>query len=147
MVDESKRYQRINELVRERKSTNQIQKQLSKEHMGMRRQKLLYTIRTIKGTKPKEYAYKYTPKKYLVSSMERLVKHATQHHVTVYGKVYGINKRFEVSGSGYELRNFLRVAVKYPPKRRIERVKADKTIDRTIFDTENDWDRRPTIES
>jgi hypothetical protein len=57
-------YERIHEKVREGKSANQILRELKREGVGIRRQKLFYTVRTIKGKSPKRTSLKHTPKKY-----------------------------------------------------------------------------------
>ena len=49
-------YERIHKKIRQGKSANQIQKELKQEGVGIRRQRLLYMIRTVKGTKSKRLA-------------------------------------------------------------------------------------------
>jgi hypothetical protein len=139
---------RIRELSREGKSSNEIIRTLRREHKGIRRTTALKRIREFKGHAPKKEPYKHIPKKYLTTERRIHIEHdIKQKHISVYGKMKGINKRFEVSGTGHELMDFLQDAVLDPPKRRIARVRAGRISDRKEIDYGKEWDKRPTITS
>lgn len=134
-------------------SANYIQKHLRREHKGIRRTQLLAYVREFKGRAPKAEAHlKYTPHKYRGGTTYRthyriFVHYEKEKYISIYGKVNGINKRFEVSGTGHELMDFLQDAVLHPPKRRIARADAGRISDRREIDYGKEWDKRPTITS
>jgi len=157
---------RIRTLSKEGHTTNYIQKQLQKEHLGIRRTILLGYIREFKGRKPKAEPYKYTPKKYrrkpAISKpkpetefarkmRQKISEQEKPKHVAVYGKVKGISKRIEVSGKGTNIYRFLIDGITHPPKQRITRINADKekglSARAKYIDYKEEWDYRPTIKS
>ena len=139
---------RIRELSRKGHTANYIQKQLRKEHLGIRRTQLLAYVREFKGKAPKKEVYKYTPRKYRARERRIPFEHEVERkYVAIYGSVNGVTKRIEVSGTGYELEDFLRDAVHYPPKKRFVSVSAGRISSRAVFDRKNEWDKRPQIDS
>lgn len=138
----------IRDDARKGHSANYIQKHLRSEGRGIRRTQLLAYVREFKGKAPKKEPYKYTPRKYLTTERRFHIEHdEKQKHVSIYGKVNGINRRFEVSGTGHEIMDFIEDAVKHPPKRRIARIRASRISGRRELDYGKEWDKRPTITS
>lgn len=139
---------RIRELSRTRKSANEIVRQTRREGIGIRRKTILTYIRGFRGKAPKKDVYKYIPRKYRIRERRIPFEHEVkQKHVSVYGKQKGINKRYEISGTGHEIMDFLRDAVFHPPRRRIARIRANRISDRKEVDYGKVWDSRPKIES
>jgi hypothetical protein len=155
---------RIRQLSKQGKSSNEIARQLRREGIGIRRKTILAHVRKFKGRKPKAEPYKYTPRKYRMRKAKAIVaeyhrKEAERHyeyevkpkHIAVYGRVDGISKRLEVSGTGKELQSVLLDAVEHPPKQRIQRVSADRlrslSARAKYLDYKSEWDDRPTIRS
>jgi hypothetical protein len=143
---------RIRQLSKQGKSSNEIVRQLRREGIGIRRKTILAYAREFKGRKPKAQPYKYTPRKYLTK--ERRIHIETEvkpKHVAVYGKHRGKSKRLEVSGTGKQLYSILFDAVEHPPKQRIQRVSADKlkglSARAKYLDYRAEWDERPEIKS
>ncbi len=60
----TKQIDRIRTLTHEGKTANQIQRTLSKEHIGLRRTVTLRYVREFKGKQPQANTSKYIPKKY-----------------------------------------------------------------------------------
>jgi len=145
---------RIKELSRKGKSANEIIRTLRREHRGIRRTIALTYVREFKGKAPKPHAYKYIPRKYRTIKRRLHIEHGVKRKgVVIIGKVNGINRRTEVSGTGYRLMSFLVDAVKHPPKKRISRLDVDRDRLDTIhgrgkvLDYRREWDDRPTIKS
>jgi hypothetical protein len=145
---------RIRELSRTKKSANKIVRQTRREGIGIRRTTILAYIREFRGKAPKPHAYKYTPRKYLTTKRRLHIEHDIKRkHIAIYGKVNGVNRRIEVTGSGKGLMSFLVDAVKHPPKKRISRLDVDRDrLDtfygrRKVLDYGKEWDVRPTIKS
>jgi hypothetical protein len=155
---------RIRQLSRQGKSSNEIARQLRREGIGIRRKTVLAYVRRYKGRKPKAEPHKYTPRKYRVRKAKAIVaeyhrkeaKRRYEHevkpkHIAVYGRVDGISKRLEVSGTGKELQSVLLDAVEHPPRKRFLRTSAKKLM--TIhgrgeyLDMQREWDKKPTITS
>ena len=145
---------RIKELSRKGKSSNEIIRTLRREHRGIRRTTALTYVREFKGKAPKKDVYKYIPRKYLTTKRRLHIEHDIKRkHIAIYGKVNGINRRTEVSGTGKGLMSFLVDAVKHPPKKRISRLDVDRDrLDtfygrRKVLDYRKEWDVRPSIKS
>ena len=145
---------RIRELSRTKKSANKIVRQTRREGIGIRRTTILAYIREFRGKAPKKDVYKYIPKKYLTRERRLHIEQGVKRKgVVIYGKVNGINRRTEVSGTGKGLMSFLVDAVKHPPKKRISRLDVDRDrLDtfygrRKVLDYGREWYDRPTIKS
>jgi len=141
---------RIRELSRTKKSANKIIRQLRREHRGIRRTTALKYIRRFKGRKPKTNVYKYTPRKYLTKEAFKIRGHEVgRKHIAIYGRVDGQSRRIEVSGTGYQLMDFIQDAVHHPPKKRFARgnVGTIHGLGELKLDRRKTWDARPTIES
>lgn len=140
----------IREDTRKGHSANYIQKHLRREHRGIRRQNLLRYVREFRGKAPKPHSYKYIPKKYLTRERRLHIELGVKRkHVAIYGRVKGESRRIEVSGTGYQLMDFLRSAVKHPPKQRFVRgdVSTIHGRSRIKLDWRKEWDARPKIAS
>lgn len=88
-------------------SANKIQRNLRKQHLGIRRTVLLAEIRKAKHQKAKANRLKYTPKKYRVGHPSRQRRQTfSGREVAVYGYARthenprAYSARFEFSGSG-----------------------------------------------
>jgi hypothetical protein len=143
---------RIRQLSKRGKSSNEIVRQLRREGIGIRRQTILGYAREFKGRQPKAQPYKYIPRKYLTRERRIHIEHEVkQKHIAIYGKVNGISKRIEVSGTGKQLYSILFDAVEHPPKKRFLRTPANKLM--TIhgrgeyLDMREEWDEKPTVTS
>lgn len=139
---------------RKGKSANQIQRELKAKGIGLRRKTILTYVREFKGRKPKAEPYKYTPRKYLTRERRLHIEHEVKgKHIAIYGKVNGITKRIEVSGTGKQLYSFLFDAVEHPPRRRFSRLNVDRDELDTIhgrrehLDMGENWDSKPKITS
>jgi len=141
---------RIRTLSRQGKSANEIIRQLRREHRGIRRTTALKYIRRFKGRKPKTNVYKYTPRKYLTKEAFKIRGHEVgRKHIAIYGRVDGQSRRIEVSGTGHQLMDFLRDAVKHPPKERFVRGDVSTIHGRSKIklDRRKEWDAKPKIAS
>jgi hypothetical protein len=122
-------------------TANQIQKDLSQHHMGMRRQKLLGYVREFKGQPPKAEQLKYTPETY--ARVKRMGFFGKQ--IAVYGTVHGESRRIQMIGSGKDLYNAMMDIARYPPKKRFLTVEAGNV--RYYLDYWESWDEHPEISS
>ncbi|MEM3829939.1 MAG: hypothetical protein QXP36_12125 [Conexivisphaerales archaeon] len=138
-VKEEEREKVIREGVRRGYSANQIQRELQKRGLGMRRKRLLAVVRRVKGVRKKPHAEKYVPKWIL----------ARGKRVAVYGTVEGQSRRAEIYGKGRSLYQVMQVAVKHPPKKRFLKETANRVLasPKDYFDIRAVWDERPEIES
>jgi len=141
---------RIRELSRTKKSANEIVRQTRREGIGIRRKTILAYIRGFRGKAPKPHAYKYIPKKYLTRKRRLHIEYDVKRkHVIIAGKVNGKSRRIEVSGTGRQLMDFLRDAVRHPPKQRFVRGDVSTIHGRSKIklDWRKHWDARPKIAS
>jgi hypothetical protein len=139
---------RIRQLSRQGKSSNEIVRQLRREGIGIRRKTILAYAREFKGRKPKAEPYKYTPRKYRRKPTypRGVVIARAEKHVAIYGKHNGISKRIEISGTGKYLQQVLYDAVHHPPKERFLRTN-QRRFERSRDLSKDEWDDRPTIRS
>jgi hypothetical protein len=117
-----KQVDRIRELSKEGYSANEIQKQLHKEQIGVRRTVLLTYVREFKQKPPKHAVRKYYP----VVRMERKRRAGKidwgTKRVVIQGYVNGERDQVSRTGTGKDLEEFVR-----------------QEMDSTY------WDRRPNI--
>jgi len=143
-----RRQQRINTLVKEGKSANQIQRQLQKEHMGMRRTNLLKAIRQVKGKPQRREYWKYTPKKY--RKQYRVISREPQcKRVSVYGTVDGRPRRVQVYGIGRNLYQAMYKVARHPPLNPFLTISAGLLLNHPsrYLDQWERWDSHPRVES
>ena len=153
---------RIRELSREDKTTTQIQKQLQKEGLGLRRTVMLIYVREFKGKKPKAEPYKYIPRKYERARMrvtrrrerrleiERKEKERTYgKQIAVYGLTNGRHRRVQMYGSGKELYQAMMLVGKHPPRSQFLTVSARRLLRYPDYylDAKNRWDDHPYVKS
>jgi hypothetical protein len=134
---------RIRELSKKGYSANYIQKQLQKEHRGIRRTQLLAYVRQFKLREPKGEAWKYTPKKHRKTAVSYILR---PRRVAIYGKVNGFSRRIEAYGRGRELYQLIKVAITHPPKKRFL-TKPASDFSYIDLDLGEEWDDKPTIKS
>lgn len=139
-----KQVDRIRQLSQQRLSTNQIQKTLSREGLGLRRQTMLRCIREFRHQQTKANASVYTPIKYryqFVSSGKKVAGYGTQG---------GVSKRVEICGDGKNLYKAMQIVAKHPPKDEyaILRINARELLNnpRKYLD-KGVWDARPKVRS
>lgn len=141
---------RIKELSREGKSSNEIVRTLRREHRGIRRTTALTYVREFKGRAPKKEPYKHIPKKYLTTERRIHIEHdVKQKHVAIYGRVKGKSRRIEVSGTGHQLYSFVEDAIEHPPKERFAKGYIGTVHDRSKIklSKREEWDAKPKISS
>jgi len=156
---------RIRTLSHEGKSANQIQRTLSKEHIGMRRTTLLPYVREFKGKQPQTNVSKYTPTKYRKRITRRHYEERRTHrhrerylkpeslatkHVTIKGKdQHGKQKTIELSGIGRDLFEAIKDdIIKYAPKQQFLTIGARELLSNPDkFLSKEKWDQRPRINS
>jgi hypothetical protein len=137
-----KQIDRIKADVDKGMSANQIQKDLQKNHMGMKRQKLLAYVREFKGQPAPKEPQKYTPTKY---RRARAIPHVEiGKKIAVYGTVHGESKRIQMYGSGRNLYSAMKFAGKYPPKKRFLTASASDIVSNPedYLDMDEEWDRK-----
>ena len=139
----TKQINRIRTLSREGKSANQIQRTLSREHIGLRRTVLLPYVREFKGKQPQANVSKYTPKKYRGTTAQKAWRRRERDwrsgrtrekkpkeegwgnkRVTLQGTHDGERVQETRSGTGKDLHEFVK-----------EEMESDY------------WDRRPSVNS
>jgi len=139
-------------------SANKIQKNLTKQGLGIQRKKLLAEVRKIKGLKPKADRQKYIPKKYRrrVSPPARKPVYSGKH-IAVYKnattrrhpKPY--SARFEFYGRGKDLAKAIRLALSgIVPRCEDPFVECSARAflnDPYRFGEKGEWVDRPNIES
>jgi hypothetical protein len=107
----------IKTYVKQGLSANKIQKQLQKQHLGIRRKTLLSEIRKLKRQKPKVDRQKYTPRKYRKRPQKARKPFFIGKHVAVYRYARTsrhprpYSARFEFYGSGKDLANAIRLTL------------------------------------
>ena len=163
-----KQINRIRTLSHEGKTTNQIQRTLSKEKIGLRRTVLLRYVREFKGKQPQANTAKYTRKKYRKAKKPKRLRGATYQgyqqsyrrrhrkapsltikHVTIYGSQYGKRKQIQLYGRGRELFEAIKDdIIKYAPKQQFLEISADELLSNPDkFLSKEKWDERPRINS
>jgi hypothetical protein len=118
-----KQKERIQQLTREGKGANQIQKTLQKEGRGIRRKTLLSEVRKVKNqpTKPIEERQKYIPIKYRNEPKFRM----SRKQVTLTGTIHGEKKiKQRRSSSGSQLYEWIKEEI-----------------------TDGEWDSKPKVTS
>lgn len=115
----------IKAYVKQGYSANTIQKKLQSQGLGIQRKRLLAEVRKVKGTKPKAYPEKYTPKKYRRVAPKARRPVFSGKHVAVYrpattkryrklarkvGMPLSYSARFEFYGNGKDVAKAVRLA-------------------------------------
>lgn len=147
---------RIRTLTKEGKSANEIQRQMQKEHLSIRRTRLLGYVREFKNQPLKSESWKYTPEKYRETS--RYYKdyrrygfgtESNEKQIAVVGSKNGLGKRIHMHGSGHELQEAMMKVAKHPPKTKYLTISARKLNRNPIkyLDYGSEWDERPNIKS
>jgi hypothetical protein len=133
--------------VKQGLSANKIQKQLQKQHLGIRRKTLLSEIRKIKGRKPKADRQKYTPHKYRISILKR--RFPMMKQIAVYSTVYGRPRRVQMAGRGKHLYMAMEYVSQYPPKQKFLTIRAVDLLKDPwrYLDRKERWDRHPDVRS
>jgi len=153
------RYKRAERLIRSLTkkgySANQIQKELQKRGLGIRRKNMLKMIRKYRRTFKKPRVEKHIPRKYRprVAWRKRAVKRPPSVYmpkaIAVYGTVDGESRRIEMHGTGKGLYQAMLLVGKRPPKKRFVQTSANKVIlfPREILDFNEEWDEHPEVVS
>ena len=142
---------RIRELSKQGYSTVQIQRTLSREHLGIRRTVLLGYVREFKGRPAQANVRKYTPKKY------RRIYRPIGKVVSINGLVNGRSRRINIfANNGRTLRRVIREKIfdygetkrGYSPKSQFLTVDATKLLaNPDKYLEKEEWDTRPRINS
>jgi len=137
--------ERIRELSRQGRSANEIQRQLQKEHLGMKRQRLLKYVREFKGRPAPRKPFKYVPIKY----RERRRIRIPRKQVAVYGSVNGQSRRVQLYGDGQSLYRAMILVMKRPPRQRFLTIGAGAIVANPprYLERWRRWDERPKAES
>lgn len=141
--------------VKQGYSTNEIQRKLQKQHLGMRRQTLLKEVRRAKGQKPKSKAEvaKYVPHKYRVRSRQKrkAPDFGGARQVAGYGSVDGQSRRIQVYGRGRDLYAVMQLILVHPPRKSKPFVTVDAYSlyhDPWEYLSRSDrWDEKPRVRS
>ncbi|MEM2108000.1 MAG: hypothetical protein QXL10_01790 [Candidatus Bathyarchaeia archaeon] len=139
---EAKRRELIREYAGKGYSANRIQRELSKQGLGMQRKRLLAEVRRAKGLSRKPEPQKYVPIKYRRSAGFGAYR---GKWLAVYGSVDGKSRRIEMVGFGRQLYDAMQVVSRYPPKRRFVKCSAEDAP--YLLDYSQVWDERPEAES
>lgn len=136
---------RIRELSKQGRSTNQIQRTLSKEGLGLRRQTMLNYVREARNRPLKANTQIYTPIKF------RRTFSPYGKGVAVYGAVNGRPKRVQMSGNGKSLYTAMRLVAKHPPVKKVRflSISANELLrhPEKYLDLEGEWDEHPKVKS
>jgi len=142
---------RIRELNVRGYSANQIQKELRSEHIGLRRQIILYYIREFRNRPAQANVSKYTPKKY------RRTYRPREKVISISGTVHGKTRRINLfANDGRTLRRVLREEIfdygetkkGYSPKSQFLTIDANKLLSNPDkYLEKEEWDTRPRINS
>lgn len=153
-----KQVERIRELSKEGKSANQIQKNLSREGLGLRRKTILKYIRKSKHQKSKANTAKYTPRKYRKKGATYGAGYSYARRgrkkpfgvkqIAEYGSVNGESRRIQVYGYGNQLYQVMQLTSRHPPRKQFLTISARELLsDPNKFLSEEYWDARPRINS
>lgn len=144
---------RIRKLNRQGLSTNQIQKTLQHQGLGLQRKTLLTYIRELRGRPAPAEWQKYIPKKYRHPQPPPPLPPFPMgiKQVCVYGTYHGRQKRIQVYGSGADIYQAMPYMIDHPPKQDFLTIDAESllTNPNRYLDTRvgAEWDRKPYIES
>ena len=147
----SKQVDRIGELNARGYSSNQIQKELRSEHIGLRRQIILNYVREFRNRPAQRNVTKYIPKKY------RRYYHPREKVISLSGTVNGHSRRLNIFAyDGRALRRVLRDKIfdfgetkrGYTPKSQFLTIDANKLLaNPNKYLEKEEWDTRPRINS
>ena len=147
----SKQVDRIGELNARGYSSNQIQKELRSEHIGLRRQIILNYVREFRNRPAQRNVTKYIPKKY------RRYYHPREEVISLSGTVNGHSRRLNIFAyDGRALRRVLRDKIfdfgetkrGYTPKSQFLTIDANKLLaNPNKYLEKEEWDTRPRINS
>jgi hypothetical protein len=136
---------RIRELSKQGKNTNQVQRTLSKEGIGLRRQAMLNYVREARNRPVKANTQIYTPIKF------RRTFTPYGKSVAVYGTVNGRPKRVQMSGNGKPLYHAMKLVAKHPPAKKLKflSISANELLrdPKKYLDLEREWDEHPKVKS
>jgi hypothetical protein len=145
-----KQIERIRELTKQGYSTTKIQRTLSKEGLGLRRQVMLDYIREYRNQPARNNTQIYIPVKYRQEYRGNTFA-SYGKGVACYGTVNGVSKRVQMSGNGKSLYQAMKLVAKHPPIRKVKflSISANELIrhPKKYLDTEGDWDERPKVKS
>jgi len=144
-------------------SANNIQKQLQKQHLGIRRTVLLAEIRKLKRQKPKADRKKYVPKKYR-KRVRKIPRRPKARKPVFFGKHVAVYRyastsrhprpysaRFEFYGSGRDLFRAVRLAYSGIVPRKewsfVECSARDFLSNPYVYGERGNWVGRPEVES
>ena len=146
-----KQVERIRELNARGYSSNQIQKELRSEHIGLRRQIILNYTREFRNRPAQRNVSKYIPKKY------RRFYHPREKVISLSGTVNGTTRRLNIFAyDGRALRRVLREKIfdfgetkkGYTPKSQFLTIDANKLLaNPDKYLEKKEWDTRPRINS
>ena len=136
----------IRRLVKKGYSTNQIQRELQKKGLGIRRKNMLKMVRKARGARKKPHAEKHVPIKYRRVKWRKQARRKPMFlakWIAVYGTVNGKSRRVELAGSGRQLYRAMLDLAKHPPKKRFVRCSAIEAP--RYLDYEDEWDKHPEV--
>jgi len=147
----SRQVERIRELTARRYSANQIQKELRRENIGLRRQIILNYTREFRNKPAQRNVGKYIPKKY------RRIYRPREKVISISGLVNGKVRRLNLfAKDGRTLHRVLREKIfdygetkkSYSPKSQFLTIDANKLLSNPDkYLEKEEWDTRPRINS
>ena len=151
----AKKLRAIKTYARKGYSANRIQRKMRQRHMGVRRKTILRIVRETKGKPPRGNPEKYVRRKYRKPTPSVTTSTARGRKVSYPsfgGKgvaLYAGGKRLQMHGSGIDLFNAMRYAVKHPPREQFLDISAEEVTNHPErFLERGYWQGgRPTIES
>lgn len=142
---------RIRELSKQGYSTVQIQRTISREHLGIRRTVLLGYVREFKNRPAQANVSKYIPKKY------RRYYRPREKVISFSGLVHGKHRRINIfAKDGRTLHKVIREKIfdygetkrGYSPKSQFLTIDANKLLSNPDkYLEKEEWDKRPIINS